>query len=49
MSDINRLAEEYWAHHLATNPTHAHLLGDYSNPGAFDEITRWHDAYVASP
>jgi uncharacterized protein (DUF885 family) len=40
VSEINRLAEEYWAHHLATNPTHAHLLGDYGNPGAFDEVTR---------
>ena len=49
MSDIDRLAEEYWAHHLATNPTHAHLLGDYSNPGAFDEITREsEDARIAA-
>ena len=40
MSEINRLADDYWAHHLATNPTLAHLLGDYSDVGAFDEVTR---------
>jgi len=40
VSEINRLADDYWAHHLATNPTLAHLLGDYSDVGAFDEVTR---------
>jgi uncharacterized protein (DUF885 family) len=37
---IETLAEEYWAHYLEANPTEAHLLGDYSRAGRFEEATR---------
>ena len=37
---IDSLAEEYWAHYLEVEPTHAHLLGDYSRAGHFEESTR---------
>jgi uncharacterized protein (DUF885 family) len=40
MSAIDSLAEEYWAHYLEVEPTHAHLLGDYSRAGHFEEVTR---------
>ncbi len=40
MSDIETLAAEYWAHHLAASPTSAHLTGDYSGAGRFEEVTR---------
>lgn len=40
MSDVDTLAEEYWAHHLEVEPTHAHLIGDYSGAARFEEITR---------
>ena len=38
--DIDTLAEEYWAHHLRVGPTNAHLIGDYSGAGRFEEVTR---------
>ena len=37
---IDALAEEYWAHHLEVSPTHAHLLGIYERPGAYEEASR---------
>jgi uncharacterized protein (DUF885 family) len=40
MSAIDTLAEEYWAHYLEVEPTHAHLIGDYSGAGRFEEVTR---------
>jgi len=40
MSAIDSLATEYWAHYLEVEPTHAHLLGDYSRAGNFEESTR---------
>ena len=40
MSAIDTLAAEYWAHYLDAEPTHAHLLGDYSRAGHFEEATR---------
>ena len=40
MSTIDTLAEEYWAHYLEVEPTHAHMLGDYSGAGRFEEATR---------
>ena len=40
MSAIDSLAEEYWAHYLEVEPTHAHLLGEYSRAGHFEESTR---------
>jgi len=40
MSSIDSLAEEYWAHYLEVEPTHAHLLGDYTRAGRFEEATR---------
>lgn len=47
--DVGALAEEYWQHHLATSPTHAHLLGDYRAPGEFERGDRAsEDAKVAA-
>ena len=40
MSDIDALADEYWAHYLEASPTSAHLIGDYSGAGRFEEVTR---------
>ncbi|MDX6325293.1 MAG: hypothetical protein QOK15_1647 [Nocardioidaceae bacterium] len=40
MSEIDALAEEYWAHHLAVNPTEAHLLGQYGGSGSFESASR---------
>ena len=40
MSHIDDLAADYWAHYLETNPTHAHLLGDYRHAGTFEEASR---------
>ncbi len=40
MSDIDNLADEYWQHYLEASPTEAHLLGDYSRAGQFEEATR---------
>lgn len=40
MTDIDTLAADYWQHYLATNPTEAHLLGDYSRAGEFETATR---------
>jgi uncharacterized protein (DUF885 family) len=39
MSTIETLAEEYWAHYLEVEPTHAHLIGDYRGAGRFEEAT----------
>jgi uncharacterized protein (DUF885 family) len=39
-SDIDALADEYWAHHLEAEPTHAHLIGDYRFAGRFEEVSR---------
>jgi uncharacterized protein (DUF885 family) len=39
-SEIDTLAEEYWQHYIATNPTSAHLLGEYDRAAEFDEATR---------
>ncbi len=36
--DLRTLADEYWEHSLETNPTEAHMLGDYRY------IDRWEDA-----
>ena len=37
---IEALAEEYWDHHLAVSPTHAHLLGIYEHAGSYEEASR---------
>jgi uncharacterized protein (DUF885 family) len=39
-SEIENLADEYWAHHLETNPTEAHLIGDYAGAARFESATR---------
>ncbi len=39
-SEIDTLAEEYWQHYLDTNPTSAHLLGEYDRAAEFDEAAR---------
>ncbi|MGA9746642.1 MAG: DUF885 domain-containing protein [Nocardioides sp.] len=49
MSEIDTLAGHYWAHHLEVNPTEAHLLGDYSYAGRFEDATRAaEDAEIAA-
>ncbi|MCW2848521.1 MAG: hypothetical protein JWR90_2495 [Marmoricola sp.] len=40
MSDIDTLADDYWAHHLETSPTSAHLIGEYGGAALFEEATR---------
>jgi uncharacterized protein (DUF885 family) len=40
MSEIDTLADEYWAYYLETNPTSAHLLGEYDRAGEFEAGTR---------
>jgi uncharacterized protein (DUF885 family) len=40
MTDIDALADEYWAHYLDTYPTEAHLLGDYTKAGRFEDASR---------
>jgi uncharacterized protein (DUF885 family) len=42
-SEIDTLAEEYWAYYLETNPTEAHLIGDYSRADRFESATREHE------
>lgn len=37
---INELAQEFWDGLMADSPTWAHLLGDTSNAGAFEDATR---------
>ena len=37
---IEALAGEYWDHHLAVSPTHAHLLGIYEHAGSYEEASR---------
>ena len=36
VTDIDTLAADYWAHYLKVQPTHAHLIGDYSGAGRFE-------------
>lgn len=38
--DVDNLAEQYWSHHLVTNPTSAHLLGEYAAAGRFEDGSR---------
>ena len=40
LNEIDPLADEYWDHHLATNPTEAHLYGHYEHAGRFEDATR---------
>ncbi|WP_051275846.1 DUF885 family protein [Marmoricola sp. URHB0036] len=48
-AEIDVLAEEYWAYYLQTNPTSAHLLGEYGRAGEFEEATRAaEDAEIAA-
>lgn len=45
---VTDLADDYWHHHLAHNPTHAHMLGRYEWAGEFERPTRAdEDAQVA--
>ncbi len=37
---IDTLADEYWAYFLEVEPTHAHIIGDYSGAGRFEETSR---------
>ena len=38
--DVDKLAEDYWAHHLSTHPTSGHLLGSYADTGSFERAGR---------
>jgi uncharacterized protein (DUF885 family) len=40
VSEIDRLAEDYWQDYLAANPTEAHLLGRYDWAGEFEDASR---------
>jgi uncharacterized protein (DUF885 family) len=37
---IDQLADDYWTWYLDQQPTHAHLIGDYSRAGRFEDATR---------
>ena len=37
---IDRLADDYWQHHLAHQPTNAHLLGRYEWAGDYEQESR---------
>ena len=39
-TDIDTLAADYWSHYLETEPTHAHLIGDYRGAGRFEDGSR---------
>lgn len=38
--DLRTLADEYWEYVLETNPTNAHMLGDYRYMDRFEDISR---------
>jgi uncharacterized protein (DUF885 family) len=38
--DLRSLADEYWEHVLKTNPTEAHMLGDYRYMDQFEDASR---------
>lgn len=38
--EIKAIADEYWEHYLATNPTYAHMLGDYRHIDKFETADR---------
>jgi uncharacterized protein (DUF885 family) len=38
--DLRALADEYWEHELRTNPTEAHMLGDYRYIDQFEDVSR---------
>ena len=40
MTDIDKLADEFWAYYLQAEPTHAHLIGHYAGAGEFEVATR---------
>ena len=47
--DVDRLAEDYWTHYLATHPTSAHLLGEYAHTESFESASRAaEDAEIAA-
>ena len=39
-SDLDRLAHDYWEHHLVTHPTEAHLLGRYEHAALVEDGSR---------
>jgi uncharacterized protein (DUF885 family) len=43
LSEIDRLAEDYFADLMAAEPTWAHMLGDYSHADRFEDATRAHE------
>jgi uncharacterized protein (DUF885 family) len=48
-NEIDHLAEEYWTFYLETNPTSAHLIGEYARAGEFEEANREsEDAEIAA-
>lgn len=47
--DLRALADEYWEHVLRTNPTNAHMLGDYRYINRFEDVSREaEDAEIAA-
>ena len=40
MSDVNRLAEDYWDSRLRSAPSWAHLIGEYRYADRFDDVSR---------
>ena len=47
--DLTRLADDYWQAILDEEPTERHMLGDYSDVGSFEQVSREaEDRYAAS-
>src|SRR3954467_6462620 len=46
---LRRLADDYWQAILDEEPTERHMLGDYSDVGSYEEISREaEDRYAAT-
>jgi uncharacterized protein (DUF885 family) len=37
---VEQLADDYHAHRMAVTPTEAHLIGDYSHAGSYEDVSR---------
>jgi uncharacterized protein (DUF885 family) len=38
--ELKAIADAYWEHYLATHPTDAHMMGDYTHVGSFETADR---------
>jgi uncharacterized protein (DUF885 family) len=40
IDSVRQLADEYYEHRLAAQPTYAHLIGDYRYAGSYEDVSR---------